>query len=311
MGRGRRRRRDAQENKPSPPARKRRLERIRLMAQRIPETIHVGIDVGSTTTKAVALDPETGEAAYSRYARHGALQVESVRQVLRQLGERFSSSRLRVALCGSGGSFVAERLGVPFVQEVVAGALAVRSLHPRARCAIELGGQDAKMVFFRRDAQTGSLEVEDMRMNGSCAGGTGAFVDEIAALLGVAVEDLDALARRGKPLYAISGRCGVYAKVRHPAAPEPRRREGGPGAFGVPCHRQAADRRACAGRAHRGAGGVPRRSAHLQPHARAGVRRASGAGRGQGHRARAGGDRRGAGRRPLAFPACSPMRTPP
>ena len=234
------------------------------MAQRIPETIHVGIDVGSTTTKAVALDPETGEAAYSRYARHGALQVESVRQVLRQLGERFSSSRLRVALCGSGGSFVAERLGVPFVQEVVAGALAVRSLHPRARCAIELGGQDAKMVFFRRDAQTGSLEVEDMRMNGSCAGGTGAFVDEIAALLGVAVEDLDALRGAESPSTHI-GALRRVRQVRHPAAPEPRRREGGPGAFGVPCHRQADDRRACAGRAHRGAGGVPRRPLTFNP----------------------------------------------
>ncbi len=177
-----------------------------------PEILHVGIDVGSTTTKAVVLDAKTGARVYSSYARHGARQIESVRQAISQLGEKFNQSRLRVALCGSGGDSIAKHLKVPFVQEVVAGAIAVRKLYARARCVIELGGQDAKMVFFRHDEATGSLEVEDMRMNGSCAGGTGAFVDEIAALLGVGVEELDGLAARGKPLYDISGRCGVYAK---------------------------------------------------------------------------------------------------
>ena len=88
--------------------------------------------------------------------------------------------------------------------------------YPQARTAIELGGQDAKVIFFRQNTATGRLEVSDMRMNGSCAGGTGAFIDEIASLLKVAPEEYEALAENGTQLYDISGRCGVYAK-RYPA----------------------------------------------------------------------------------------------
>lgn len=185
----------------------------RQIAANQPRTIHVGIDVGSTTTKVFVLDPATDDTLYSDYARHGARQMESVRSVLKELADRFPHTRIRAILCGSGGGPIAEALGVPYIQEVVANAIAIRTRHESARCAIELGGQDAKMIFFEHDTNTDRLEVSDMRMNGSCAGGTGAFIDEIAALLKVSVEEFDDLARKGTKVYDISGRCGVYAKT--------------------------------------------------------------------------------------------------
>ena len=175
--------------------------------------LHVGIDVGSTTTKSCVIDPTTGNVLHASYKRHNARQVESVHAALSDIASRFPDARVRLAVCGSGGESIANMLGVPYVQEVVANALAVSKLYPQTRCAIELGGQDAKMVFFRTNNATGEPDVADMRMNGSCAGGTGAFIDEIASLLKVPVEDFDALASQGTTVYEISGRCGVYAKT--------------------------------------------------------------------------------------------------
>ena len=178
-----------------------------------PPTIHVGVDVGSTTTKAVVIAPGSAEPLYARYKRHGARQAQSLLEVIEEVAERFPSLRIRMAVCGSGGRGVADTLGVPFIQEVVANAVAVQRLYPTARTAIELGGQDAKMIFFRTDDATGDLEVTDMRMNGSCAGGTGAFLDEIAKLLSVKPEEFEGLAAQGTTVYDISGRCGVFAKT--------------------------------------------------------------------------------------------------
>ncbi len=178
-----------------------------------PSRIHVGIDVGSTTTKICVLAPRDHDVLFSRYIRHNARQAQSVVAILTELDKRFPTSSLRVALCGSGGKSIADALDLPYIQEVVANSLSVRTLHSATRCAIELGGQDAKMIFFRPDENTHKLAVSDMRMNGSCAGGTGAFIDEIAALLKIPVEHFDDLARQGKTIYDISGRCGVYAKT--------------------------------------------------------------------------------------------------
>ncbi len=178
----------------------------------VPSTVNVGIDVGSTTTKAVVVRPGTDDVLYSEYKRHGGMQAKSVRAAIGRVAERFAGA-IRMVVSGSGAAPIAERLGVPFIQEVVANACAVRTRYPEANCAIELGGQDAKMVFFRRNTTTGQLEVADMRMNGSCAGGTGAFIDEVASLLKVPVEQFNELASRGTTLYEISGRCGVYAKT--------------------------------------------------------------------------------------------------
>ena len=176
------------------------------------EELRVGIDVGSTTVKVVALDA-WGETVFSRYVRHGARQAATAVRLLEELAAAFPDAAFRAALTGSGASTLADALGLPYVQEVVANSIAVRILYPDARTAIELGGQDAKIVFFERDPRTGELTVSNMRMNGSCAGGTGAFLDEIATLLKVAPEDYDALAAAGTTVYDISGRCGVYAKT--------------------------------------------------------------------------------------------------
>ncbi len=175
-------------------------------------TVHVGVDVGSTTAKVCVIHPDTHKVLYTNYQRHNARQAQRVSEQISTIAQLFSKSRLRLAVCGSGGKAIAKALGLPYVQEVVANAIAVRALYPQARCAIELGGQDAKMVFFRKD-KTGGISVADMRMNGSCAGGTGAFIDEIASLLKVPVEDFDKLAAKGQTVYEISGRCGVYAKT--------------------------------------------------------------------------------------------------
>lgn len=175
--------------------------------------LYVGIDIGSTTTKIVAVDAKDGTVLYSDYRRHHADQAASVSKAVWKLSGRFPGARLQPVLTGSGAKQLADALGLPFTQEVVANALALRTLYVRVGTAIELGGQDAKMIFFRRNQATGQLETADMRMNGSCAGGTGAFLDEVASILDVPVEELDALAAQGRCVYDISGRCGVYAKT--------------------------------------------------------------------------------------------------
>lgn len=177
------------------------------------ETLLVGIDVGSTTGKLVVYDPSQKQVLMRRYVRHHARQVECVAELLSEAKARFSEHPLRGALCGSGGAALAEALGLPYVQEVVANALAVGEFYPTARTAIELGGQDAKMVFFTFNKEQHRLNVADMRMNGSCAGGTGAFIDEIATLLKVPTEQFNDLASKGTAVHTISGRCGVYAKT--------------------------------------------------------------------------------------------------
>ncbi len=177
------------------------------------KSFRLGIDVGSTTVKLVIFDPESGERLYSVYRRHHANQVKTAEELLNEASELFPDLTFRAAVCGSGGKPVAERLGVPFIQEVVANAAAVCALYPRARTAIELGGQDAKIIFFTYDEDKDALTASDMRMNGSCAGGTGAFIDEIASLLDVEPEDFESLAEKGTHVFDISGRCGVFAKT--------------------------------------------------------------------------------------------------
>ena len=152
-------------------------------------TYSVGLDIGSTTTKAVVLDPQTHDVLYSTYRRHFAHQIESLEAIVEEVFERFPDRPCRFSMSGSGSKDLAAQLGIPYIQEVVANATAVQKRYPQARCAIELGGQDAKMIFFERDDQTGVVTVTDMRMNGSCAGGTGAFIDEIAAL----TEEIDGI----------------------------------------------------------------------------------------------------------------------
>lgn len=177
--------------------------------------ILVGIDVGSTTTKIAAVETEKEDSRilFSNYERHQAKQLQSVIRILEELKAKISDQPVRLCLTGSGAKPAAEALGVPFIQEVAANAVALEHRYPKTATAIELGGQDAKIIFFRTDPKTGERSVADMRMNGSCAGGTGAFIDEIASVLKVPAEGFNALAEKGTHVYDISGRCGVYAKT--------------------------------------------------------------------------------------------------
>ena len=177
------------------------------------EQIKLGIDIGSTTVKAIVLDALTNAVLYSEYVRHEAKQIHVVHNVLSKIKEQFSNKDIRCAFTGSGATFVAKALQAPYVQEVVANALAIGRLFPQARTAIELGGQDAKMIFFSDCTEKNRATVSDMRMNGSCAGGTGAFIDEIANLLRIPVERFNDAASKGTRVYDVSGRCGVYAKT--------------------------------------------------------------------------------------------------
>lgn len=177
------------------------------------EQILVGIDIGSTTTKIVVVNPKNGEIVYRDYKRHNAAQVESVRNALKKAAVKFPDAKVRLCLTGSGSKLLAESLDVPFVQEVVANSIALKDQYAHVGTAIELGGQDAKIIFFHENEEKGDLTVSDMRMNGSCAGGTGAFIDEIASVLKTPIEEFNDLASKGKCVYDISGRCGVYAKT--------------------------------------------------------------------------------------------------
>jgi len=173
----------------------------------------VGVDVGSTTVKVVVTNPGGEDVLFSRYQRHNAQQGQTVAKLLTEVQQQFSNHPLRLAMCGSGASRLAKELKAHYVQEVVANSLAIQKFHPDTRCAIELGGQDAKVIFFQWDHQRQQLSVADMRMNGSCAGGTGAFIDQISELLHVRPEDFNNLASQGQQVYDISGRCGVFAKT--------------------------------------------------------------------------------------------------
>lgn len=173
----------------------------------------LGLDVGSTTVKTVVIDPASKAVLYTSYERHHAHQAACAAAALRAVAQAFPRRTFRLAVTGSGAAPIAEACDAPFVQEVIAGAKAVSALYPQARTVIELGGQDAKMIFFTEDPRRGTTRVDDMRMNGTCAGGTGAFIDEIASVLGVPTEGFEELAARGSTVYEISGRCGVFAKT--------------------------------------------------------------------------------------------------
>lgn len=175
--------------------------------------LYLGLDIGSTTVKAVVLEHNSTHILFAQYRRHHAEQARTVRHLLREVNAAFPNRSFRIAVCGSGGKPIAERIHAHYVQEVVANASAVRALYPQARTAVELGGQDAKIIFFYYDEIAGRLVASDMRMNGSCAGGTGAFIDEIAVLLKTPIENFESLAAQGTTVHSISGRCGVFAKT--------------------------------------------------------------------------------------------------
>lgn len=174
---------------------------------------HIGIDVGSTTVKIAIIDPADQKLLYAKYERHNAEQAKKVQELLRDAHLRYPNDTFTIAFCGSAGHTFATLVQAHFIQEVVANTVAVKKLYPQTRVAIELGGQDAKVIFFEYDETRNQLAVHDMRMNGSCAGGTGAFIDQVSELLNIKTEEFNTYASRGNTLYEISGRCGVFAKT--------------------------------------------------------------------------------------------------
>lgn len=163
----------------------------------------VGFDIGSTTVKAAVVG-ENNELLFSRYQRHFSDIRKTVSDIIGEVGKELAGESALVAVTGSGGISVAKWLKIPFVQEVAAGTDAIKAMIPQTDVAIELGGEDAKITYL-----TGGLE---QRMNGSCAGGTGAFIDQMAALLNTDAAGLNELAKKYETIYPIASRCGVFAK---------------------------------------------------------------------------------------------------
>nr|MDU2065828.1 acyl-CoA dehydratase activase-related protein [Sporomusaceae bacterium] len=165
---------------------------------------HVGIDIGSTTVKLVVLDQNL-QMIYHTYERHYSEVRKKAKELLEAAYANFYDAYITILITGSGGISVAKALKVDFTQEVVAGAQAVRSLYPQTDVAIELGGEDAKLMYFS--------DGMDQRMNGTCAGGTGSFIDQMATLLKTDAAGLNELAKKHKVIYPIAARCGVFAKT--------------------------------------------------------------------------------------------------
>ena len=165
--------------------------------------LKIGIDVGSTTMKVVAID-ENLNLVYSAYERHYSEIFKRSAKMLQDALNKLGDADVEVSLSGSAGMGLSEKSGIPFVQEVYATRLAVNRFLPGTDSVIELGGEDAKILFL-----TNGLEV---RMNGTCAGGTGAFIDQMATLLGISMDEVDRLAENATEIYTIASRCGVFAK---------------------------------------------------------------------------------------------------
>ena len=163
----------------------------------------LGIDIGSTTTKLVLLEGE--QVLYEKYQRHLSRVRQTTLELLRDMQEKIQPDMVSVTISGSAGMGLAEAAGLPFVQEVYATGEVVGRKAPDTGVVIELGGEDAKVIFF-----DGGV---DERMNGSCAGGTGAFIDQMAVLLNMTVDEMDAASLEATKIYPIASRCGVFAKT--------------------------------------------------------------------------------------------------
>ena len=171
--------------------------------------IKIGLDIGSTTLKCAVLD-ENNNLIYSKYERHFSRIAEKAAKVLSEMDEELKlSDPCALCISGSAGMGLAENLGITFVQEVYATRLAVKRLLPQTDVVIELGGEDAKILFIDKES-SGGLEV---RMNGTCAGGTGAFIDQMATLLNISPDEMNECAKNYEKIYTIASRCGVFAKT--------------------------------------------------------------------------------------------------
>ena len=166
--------------------------------------MRLGVDIGSTTVKLILLD-DSDNIVYSRYERHMSNVFETVVDLLKKMYEEVGDIKVTPVITGSGGLSLSKILGIPFEQEVITCSAAVEKLIPRTDVAIELGGEDAKITFYGQTIE--------QRMNGTCAGGTGAFIDQMAVLLDTDAMGLNEAAKKHKMIYPIAARCGVFAKT--------------------------------------------------------------------------------------------------
>ena len=174
----------------------------------------VGVDVGSTTVKSIVVDVETDQMIWQDYQRHETKQPEKVLEFLIRMQSEaaISPNNSRIFITGSGGATLAGLIGAKFVQEVTAVSLAVEKLHPEVNSVIELGGQDAKIIVFKEDENTGRKK-KIPSMNDKCAGGTGAVIDKINAKLKIGAEQLCDQGYAGLKLHPVAGKCGVFAET--------------------------------------------------------------------------------------------------
>ena len=168
--------------------------------------MRVGLDIGSTTIKCVVLN-DAEQIVYSTYERHYSHILEKGKELLHRAAQNYlPDGRAKLAISGSAGMGLADSCKVPFVQEVFATRVAANKLAPGTDCIIELGGEDAKIIYF----EGGNVE---QRMNGICAGGTGSFIDQMASLIQTDAPGLNEYAKNYKAIYPIAARCGVFAKT--------------------------------------------------------------------------------------------------
>lgn len=165
----------------------------------------LGIDIGSTTVKVALLDKDDN-LLFSDYERHFANIRETLLSLIKKAKQVTGEIKVAPIITGSGGLTLAKHLGIPFAQEVVAVATALTHYAPKTDVAIELGGEDAKIIYF----ENGNVE---QRMNGICAGGTGSFIDQMASLIQTDATGLNTYARDYQSIYPIAARCGVFAKT--------------------------------------------------------------------------------------------------
>jgi len=170
------------------------------------DVCRIGVDVGSTTLKVIILDVNK-EVLYKVYRRHKANINKVFAEELNTIIRKFPDIDFTINITGSAGMGISERTGIPFVQEVVASVAVVNDMYPDTHTLIDLGGEDAKMVFFEAGRHP------DIRMNGSCAGGTGAFIDQMADLMNITVDELGKEAMKYETIYTVASRCGVFAKT--------------------------------------------------------------------------------------------------
>ncbi len=182
----------------------RRLRKFNVWQEDANSYMKLGIDIGSTTVKLVLLD-RNNNIVFSRYERHMSNVFEKASELMFQLYDTFKDIQTTVAITGSGGLSLSTVLGIPFEQEVISCSTAVEALIPDTDVAIELGGEDAKITFYGATIE--------QRMNGTCAGGTGAFIDQMAVLLNTDAQGLNEAAKNYSMIYPIAARCGVFAKT--------------------------------------------------------------------------------------------------